>query len=68
MCQGYRGVILFALNRPEGRGFSPAETIDPAYAQRLREVIEQGVEALAVRIRHTGEGMQVEGAVEIVMS
>ncbi|HEC15589.1 MAG TPA: DNA/RNA nuclease SfsA [Sedimenticola sp.] len=63
---GCRGVILFALNRPEGRCFSPAREIDPAYARRLEEVVGQGVEALAVRIRHTDEGMEVGGMVEVV--
>jgi len=66
--QGYRGVILFALNRPEGHGFSPAEMIDPAYAQRLREVVASGVEAVALRIRHTETGMWGEGSEEILLS
>jgi len=56
--QQMRGVILFALNRPEGRCFSPAEDVDPTYARRLREVVELGVEVLALRIRHTAEGME----------
>ena len=56
--QQCRGVILFALNRPEGRCFSPAEMIDPAYARRLREAVALGVEALALRIRHTEGGME----------
>lgn len=36
--QGHRGVILFAVNRPEGKHFSPAWDIDPAYSRRLYEV------------------------------
>ncbi len=56
--QQIRGVILFALNRPEGRSFSPAEDVDPAYASRLREVVERGVEVLALRIHHTAKGME----------
>ena len=49
---GIRGVILFAVNRPEGRRFGPAWTIDGAYARRLTEVASAGVEVLAVRIDH----------------
>lgn len=64
---GHRGVILFALNRPEGRCFSPADEIDPAYGQRLREVMAAGVEALALRIRHTAKGMKVAGEVRILI-
>ena len=56
--EGYRGVILFAVNRPEGNCFAPAWGIDPAYAERLLDVVEAGVEALAVRIRHAADGME----------
>ncbi len=63
--RGFRGVIVYALNRPEGRCFSPAEGIDPDYAKRLREVAGQGVEPLAVRIVHTDEGLHADGLVEI---
>ena len=62
---GLRGVILFALNRPEGRCFSPAPEIDPAYARRLSEVVAGGVEALALRIRHTPQGMLGDGMVPV---
>lgn len=59
--QGTRGVILFALNRPEGKCFSPAWTIDRAYSERLAEVADSDVEILAVRIRHTDTGLEVAG-------
>jgi sugar fermentation stimulation protein A len=62
---GFRGVIVFALNRPEGDVFSPARNIDPAYADTLSEVIEKGVEAMAVRIRHTPKGVRMGGLVSI---
>ena len=63
--RGYRSVILFAVNRPEGNVFSPAWSVDPGYAQRLQEVIALGVEAVAVRIAHSKNQMHVSGAVEI---
>jgi sugar fermentation stimulation protein A len=50
--RGQRAVMLYALNRPEGDGFALAREVDPAYAQRLLEVIAAGVECLAVRIHH----------------
>ena len=62
---GYRGVILFALNRPEGARFAPARTIDPAYAGRLIEVVAAGVEVLAVRISHRDTGMEVAEALPV---
>jgi sugar fermentation stimulation protein A len=63
--EGYRGVMLFAVNRPEGRVFSPAWGIDPDYGNRLVAVAEAGVEVLAVRIRHTPDGMLVGGALPL---
>jgi len=65
VCQGYRGVMLFALNRPEGDCFSPADDVDPAYSGLLKEVSQQGVEVLAVRIRHTVDGMLAEEMVRV---
>ena len=58
-------MILFALNRPEGRCFSPAEEIDPEYARRLREVVDQGVEIYALRIRHTADAMMGDSLVKV---
>ena len=63
--QGARAVVLFALNRPEGSCFTPAADIDPAYAQRLGEVVAAGVEALAVRIRHDDQGLEVGESVPV---
>jgi sugar fermentation stimulation protein A len=54
---GLRGVILFAANRPEGARVGSAWGIDGAYARRLLEVVEGGVEALAVRLVHSAEGI-----------
>ncbi len=63
--RGLRGVLLFAVNRPEGERFSPAAGVDPAYARRLQEVAREGVEILAVRIRHFAEVMEVSGPVPV---
>lgn len=54
---GCRGVILYALNRPEGRRFCPAVDIDPEYARLLQEVVDRGVEVIALRLRHTTDGI-----------
>jgi sugar fermentation stimulation protein A len=62
---GRRAVLLFALNRPEGRWFATASEVDPAYAEGLRRAVEGGVEVLAVRIRHTPAGMACGEAVEV---
>ncbi len=46
---GQRAVMVFFVNRPEGRQFSPADTIDPEYAATLRKAATEGVEIIAVR-------------------
>ena len=63
--EGRRGVILFALNRPEARCFAPAWRTDPAYAERLLAVTEAGVEALAVRVRHGDRVMEAAASVPL---
>ena len=63
--RGQRGVLLFAVNRPEGTIFTAADQIDPAYGQRLREVIKVGVEVIAVRINHHHQSVAAAEAVEI---
>jgi sugar fermentation stimulation protein A len=62
---GFRGVILFAVNRPEGKVFSPARSIDPLYADALASGMDAGVEAMAVRIRHTPKGIRMGGLLQI---
>jgi len=57
--QGNRGVMLYAVNRPEGECFVPAWAIDTAYAGRLAAAAQAGVEVLAVRIRHTETQLEV---------
>lgn len=45
--EGDRAAVLFVATRPDARWFGPADTIDPAYASRLREVARAGVEVWA---------------------
>jgi sugar fermentation stimulation protein A len=65
VAQGHRGVMLFALNRPEGCRFAPAWAVDPGYGQRLAEVAALGVEVLAVRLRHTADAIAVGEGVPV---
>lgn len=44
---GYRGVIFFLIQRTDAKLFRPADRIDPAYGQALREVCSDGVEIMA---------------------
>jgi len=62
VARGARGVILFAVNRPEGRWFEPAADIDPQYARTLERVVEAGVEVIVARLRHNQRVLEVTGS------
>lgn len=62
---GKRAVNLFLLNRPEGRVFAPAKSIDPDYARDLSRVSREGVEILAYRVHATPYGLDIGGSVEV---
>lgn len=65
VARGARGIILFAVNRPEGRWFEPAAEIDPGYAETLHRVVEAGVEVVVARLRHGDEALEVTGSVHL---
>ncbi len=56
---GGRGVMLFLVGREDGRGFAPADAIDPGYGTALRQARERGVEVLAYRTRTSPDSMAV---------
>jgi sugar fermentation stimulation protein A len=47
--QGERGVIFYVVQRGDAEALAPADLIDPEYGRLLREVLANGVEALAYR-------------------
>lgn len=47
--KGDRATMLFVVQRPDGKVFRPADHIDPAYGQALRQAAEAGVEILVYR-------------------
>lgn len=61
--RGCRGVIVFAVNRPEGNYFEPAWDIDRAWGDTLEEVVQAGVEIVIVRLWHTASGIETGGSV-----
>lgn len=48
---GYRAVLLFCVQHTGIEWVEPADTIDPAYGEALREAAAEGVELLAYRAR-----------------
>ncbi len=62
---GFRAVILFALNRPEGDHFRPADEVDPDYGETLRKAAARGVEVVALRLRHGPDSIEAAGTVRV---
>lgn len=56
--QGDRAVMLFLVQRGDGRLFRPADHIDPVYGDALRRAVEGGVEVLAYRAVVSPEGVR----------
>ena len=46
---GDRAVMLYLIQRSDGRGFTTADDIDPTYGEELRRAVAHGVELLAYR-------------------
>jgi len=49
--RGHRAVMLFTVQRSDGKRFGPAREIDPAYAKALKTAYQNGVEILPYRVR-----------------
>jgi sugar fermentation stimulation protein A len=60
---GHRAVMLFVVQRADGRCFRPAGHIDPKYADTLWEVYRQGVEILVYRAAVSPEEIKLAGPV-----
>jgi sugar fermentation stimulation protein A len=45
---GHRGVIFYLIQRMDARAFKPAVMIDKVYAEKLRNALQNGVEAIAM--------------------
>ena len=63
--RGERSVIFFFVQRPDAQRFTPADDIDPAYGETLREVVSLGVEIEAWRARVTDRRVILESALPV---
>ena len=61
--EGQRAVIFFLLQRPEGDYLCPADHIDSAYGESLREAVSSGVEVMTYRSLLSPEGASLAGPV-----
>ena len=63
--EGNRAALLFVVQRADCDGVEPADDIDPAYGEALREAARNGVEVHAVRARVTARSLTLETALEV---
>jgi len=64
---GIRAVQLYCVNLSGIEAVRPAQEIDSAYAQALREAVACGVEVLAYGVRLTHEEMVVDRRLEVLL-
>ncbi len=57
---GERGVIFFCVQRGDAERLRPADHIDPAYGETLRQVVARGVEAMAWRASVTPREIRLD--------
>lgn len=65
--QGYRSIIFFLVQRGEATEFTPADDIDSDYGCLLREVVADGVEALAYKTIISPEENRVGEQIQVVL-
>jgi len=63
---GARAVQFYCVQRSDVSEVRPADAIDPAYGQALREAIARGVEVLAYRAEVTCEGIRLDTRIPVV--
>jgi sugar fermentation stimulation protein A len=62
---GDHAALLFVILRSDGHRFAPAADIDPAYAETLRTVRDDGVEVLAYRAEVSPEELRLVEKVDV---
>lgn len=67
--EGHRAVLCFVVQRRDAGAVSPADAIDPAYGETLREVLAVGVEAIAYQARFDlrGATIRLENSLPVVI-
>ncbi len=63
--QGSRAILLFVAQRADVDWVEPADDIDPAYGQALRDAATAGVEIHAVRARVRRDGIRLEATLPV---
>ncbi len=68
VAQGHRAAMVYVVQRDDCEGFRPADQIDAAYGQALREAEAAGVELYAVKAKLDTSGIELKSRLEISLS
>jgi len=63
--KGYRGAIVFIIQREDTKIFMPNDETDPDFGNKLREVVENGVEIYSYRCKINFPKIEIDKSVEI---
>ncbi len=66
VAQGHRAIIFYCVQRHDASQVQPADAIDPVYGRTLREVLGQGVEALAYRAEVSPESITLKTPLPVI--
>ena len=65
--EGVRSAVFFAVQRPDAECFTPAEVVDPLYAQALRAALDAGVEAWPYVVDVAEDGLRLGRRLPVVL-
>ncbi|HFE37331.1 MAG TPA: DNA/RNA nuclease SfsA [Gammaproteobacteria bacterium] len=65
LMQGYRSIAFYCIQRDDVNCFSPADEIDPLYAETLRKAHAAGVEIMAYKTRLSPDEIALYQAVPV---
>ena len=64
--EGGRGAVVFVVQRPDVKGFSPNVSADPEFWEAMDEAMEAGVEAYAYRCSVTKSSIAIQAQIPIL--
>ncbi|MAF64964.1 MAG: DNA/RNA nuclease SfsA [Planctomycetes bacterium] len=67
VAEGHRAVMFYFISRADARRFEPADHIDPAYGDGLREAVAAGVEMIAYSASVTPQRLELAAPVKITI-
>jgi sugar fermentation stimulation protein A len=62
---GHRTAVIFVVQRPDAKEFSPHYTADPAFGDALRAAVSRGVEVYAYNCRVGRRSIAIHKAIEV---